>query len=95
MLFLLQCLIPTAIGLRTESVIVSQQLILSLLHIVTTTGVNALAIVIVLHSVFIRIVGAVPLLLWHALLVVVICYYDIVSLLFHLLVQFVECRTLF
>jgi hypothetical protein len=34
-------------------------------------------------------------LLRHTLLVVVICYYDIVSLLFHLLVQFVECWTLF
>jgi hypothetical protein len=91
LLFLLQCLIPAAIGLWTESVIVSQQLILSLLHIVTTASVNALAIVIVLHSIFIGIIGAVTLLLWHALLVVVICYYDIVSLLFHLLVQFVEC----
>jgi hypothetical protein len=91
LLFLLQCLIPAAIGLRTESVIVSQQLILSLLHIVTTASVDALTIVIVLHGIFIGIVGAVPLLLWHTLLVVVICYYDIVSLLFHLLVQFMEC----
>ena len=93
MLFLLQSLIATAIGLRTEPVIVRQKLILSLLHVITATSINTLSIVIVLHGIFIGVVGAVSL-LWHALLIVVICYYDIVSLLFHLLVQFVECRTL-
>jgi hypothetical protein len=92
LLFLLQSLIAPAIGLRTESVIVSQKLILRLLHVITTASVNALTIVIVLHGVLIGVIGAIPL-LWHALLIVVICYYDIVSLLFHLLVQFVECRT--
>jgi len=92
--FLLQGLIATAIGLRTEPVIVRQKLILSLLHVIPTTSINALTVVIVLNGIFIGIIGAVPL-LWHALLIVVICYYDIVSLLFHLLVQFVECRTLF
>ncbi len=93
MLFLLQGLIATTIGLRTEPIIVRQKLILSLLHVIPTASVNALTIVIVLNGVFIGVIGAVPL-LWHALLIVVICYYDIVSLLFHLLVQFVECRTL-
>lgn len=93
LLFLLQSFIATAIGLRTEPVIVRQKLILSLLHVIPTTSVNTLPIVIVLHGIFIGVIGAVPL-LWHALLIVVICYYDIVSLLFHLLVQFVECRTL-
>ncbi len=93
MFFLLQGLIATAIGLWTEPVIIRQKLILSLLHIIPTTSVYALTVVIVLNRIFIGIIGAVPL-LWHALLIVVICYYDIVSLLFHLLVQFVECRTL-
>jgi len=93
LLFLLQGLVAAAIGLRTEPVIVRQKLILSLLHVIPTASVNALTVVIVLNGIFIGVIGAVPL-LWHALLIVVICYYDIVSLLFHLLVQFVECRTL-
>jgi hypothetical protein len=89
LLFLLQRFVTSAIGLRTESVVVSQKLILSLLHVITTSSVNALTIVIVLHSIFIGIIGAISL-LWHAQLIVVICYYDIVSLLLHLLVQFVK-----
>ena len=89
LLFLLESLVASTVRFRTKPIVVSKQLILCLLHIVTTASVNALTVVIVLGSILIRIIGAISL-LGHTLLVVVISRYNIVSLLLHLLVQFMK-----
>lgn len=96
MLLLLLLLVCIAIWLRAKPVVIGQKFIFHLLSVISTACIDSLSIVvIVLKTIFIRIIRSIPLLLlYHAAKLLIICDNGIVPLLLHLLIKLMKCRAL-